>query len=119
VLVVQIDRFDAEALEARVAASSHVFRFAAHSAQIWFRFVAHDTKLRREKDLVANAAKRFAHQHLVVTHSVCVGGIQKGDSQINRAVNRRDRFGVIAATVKFRHAHAAKSESGNQRTVRT
>jgi hypothetical protein len=117
VLVIKVDRLDAEALQARIAAGLHVFGFATDAAQTWIRFIAQDSKFRREENLIALPSNRFADQDLVVAIAIGVGRVEKIYSQLDGTVNCCDRFFVVARAVKFRHAHAAQSQFGDQRAV--
>src|SRR5580700_1682495 len=58
-LIVEIDRVNTEPLQARVATRLHVLGLTTDAAQTRIRLVAHDSELRRKKNLVAPAANRF------------------------------------------------------------
>jgi len=60
VLVIKIDRFNAEAFQAGLAASANVFRLAAHAAHVRVGAVSHDAVLRGEKYLFAAIANGLA-----------------------------------------------------------
>ena len=72
--------------------------------------LAHVAELGGEDDLVAAAGDRPADQLLVGERAVHVGGVEEGDAELERAVDRRDRLGLVAGAVELRHAHAAEAE---------
>ena len=78
------------------------------------RRIAHDAELGREHDAVAPAADRAADQLLVRERPVHVGRVEEGHAELERAVDRRDRFGVVAGAVELGHAHAAEAEGGDR-----
>src|SRR5205807_2630981 len=54
-------------------------------------------ELRRELDLVAPAGNRLTDEPLVRERAVHVGGVEERDTEIERAVDGRDRLVVVAA----------------------
>ena len=70
----------------------------AHVAEL----VARTTRSRR-------LANRAADELLVLERPVHVGGVEEVDAELERAVDRGDRLGVVASAVELAHAHAAES----------
>jgi hypothetical protein len=64
-------------------------------------------------DRVAAVADRAAHQLLVAERAVDVGGVEKADAELEGAVDRGDRLGVVGGPVELGHAHAAEAEGGD------
>jgi hypothetical protein len=116
-LVVEVDRVDTEALEAGLAGAPDVRRASVDEVPGAVR--APDLpELGREHDTLPPAGQRVAKELLVVPPPVHVGGIQEVEAQVERAVDHRDRHGVVALPVGARHRHAAEPESRHpQRAV--
>ena len=95
VLVVEVDVIDAEPLQARVARAAHVLGLAVDAAVARAVRVAHDAELRGEDDLVAAIADRPADELLVRERAVDVGGVEEVDAELERAMDRRDRLGLV------------------------
>ena len=74
---------------------------------------AHDAELGGEHDLVAAVGDGAADQLLVGAAAVHVGGVEKVDAELERAVDGGDRFRLAAAHVEVGHAHAAEPERGD------
>ena len=75
--------------------------------------VADVAELGGEHDLVAAVLDRPADELLVGERAVHVGGVEEVDAEVEGAVDRGDRLGVVAAGVEVGHAHAAESEGGD------
>ena len=71
---------------------------------------AHVAELGGEHDLVAAVGDRAADEPLVGERAVHVGGVEEGDAELERAVDRRDRLALVGRSVELRHPHAAESE---------
>ena len=109
VLVVEVDRVDAEPLEAGLAGLAHVSGRPSKPVMAPSA-AAHDAELGGEDDAVALALEGAADQLLVGTAAVHVGGVEEGDAELERVVDGRDRFRFAAADVEVGHAHAAEAE---------
>ena len=116
VLVVEVDRLDAEPLQRAVAAGADVLRPAVDAEEGALR-VAHVPELRREDDLVAPLPDRAADELLVLPGAVHVGGVEERDAEVERAVDRGDRLGVVAPGVELRHPHAAEPLGGDDEAL--
>src|ERR1700722_15518734 len=88
VLIVEIDRVDAEPLQAGVAGSADVLRAAVHSARA-IR-LAHDTELGGDDDFVAMRFERAAYQLFIGVRAVHVRGIEEVDAEIERTEKRSE-----------------------------
>jgi hypothetical protein len=105
-LLVEVDRVDAQPPQARLAGLADVLRATVDRAR-----TPHDVaELRREDDLVAAVAYRAPHELLVVTGAVDVGGIEEGHAELERPVDRRDAVVVDGIAVGPGHRHAAESD---------
>src|ERR1700687_2662089 len=49
--------------------------------------------------------------------AVHVGGVEKCDAELERAMKRRDRLLFVAVPVKIRHAHATETDRRNDRSA--
>jgi hypothetical protein len=112
VLIVQVDGVDAEPLQRRVAGAPDVRGRSVDTDEGSVRG-AHVAELRRDDDLIAPVFDRRADEPFVRGRAVRVGGVQEVDAEIEGAVNRRDRFGVVPAGVEIGHPHAAESDRGH------
>ena len=95
VLIVQVDRGHAQALQTRFATSPHVFRAAINPTDRGVRLVAYNPEFGREKSFLAQAANRLPDQHFVVAVAVNVRSIQKGDTELNGTMNCGCRFRIM------------------------
>src|SRR5439155_25634065 len=112
VLVVEVDRLDAEALQAPVARGAHVLRPPVNGAHP--RIVAaHDAELGGDDGLVAPAAERASDQLLVGGRAVHVGGVEEIDAEVEPALDGRDRLAVVVRAVELRHPRAAETDGGD------
>jgi hypothetical protein len=114
VLIVEVNVVNSEAAQAGLAGGANVFRLAIYVARGGVVWVANDSELGGEHDLVALAFDRLADQFFVLVRSVDVGGVEEVDAEFEGAVKGGDGFVVVASAVKLGHAHAAESESGNR-----
>src|SRR5213080_984862 len=55
-------------------------------------------------------AQHLANQLLVVTRAVDVGRIEEIESDLDRALERRGGFSVVARAVELRHPHASEAQ---------
>jgi hypothetical protein len=110
VLIVEVDVVDAEPLERRLARLVDVLAVALDPAPRGIVGVADDPELRRQLHLVAAAGDRAADEHLVRERAVHVGGVEEGDAELERAVDRRDRLVLVARPVEIGHPHAAEAD---------
>src|SRR5262249_39786729 len=114
-LIVQIDGIDAEPLQRCVAGRAHILGASVDGALvIRQRLVA---ELGRDYDLVAMLAEDRPDQFLVVADPVNIGGVEKVDPELDRALEGGGRFDVVARTVELRHAHASKSQFRNHESL--
>ncbi len=110
VLVVEVDRFDAQPLEGSFTRLPHVLGTAIDGALGGIVGIAHVAELGRDDHTIALSLDCPTNQLFVRERSVHIGGVQHVDAELERLMNRRDRFLLVARTVKLRHAHAAKAD---------
>jgi hypothetical protein len=103
VLVVEVDRVDPEPLQARVARRADVLRPAVDSPGGRVA-PAHDPELRGHHHARSTAPQRLAHQLLVRVRAVDVGGVEHRHAEVERAVDRGDRLGLVPGPVEVGHA---------------
>ena len=107
-LVVQVDRLDAEALQRRLTTLPHVVRLSA-DAQERAVGAAPVAEFGSDDDLVAPRADETADELLVGERAIDVRGIEERDAEVQRALQggHRSRF-VGRLAIELRHPHAAK-----------
>src|SRR5262245_8286734 len=116
VLVVHINRIDAEALQRRVTRAPNVFGRPV-DAQPRAILSANIAEFRGEYGVTAPIANGAADETLVGEWSVWIRRIKKIDSQIQGAMDRRDRLRIVVLAVEFRHAHAPQAQHGHDGTA--
>src|SRR5262245_55775197 len=117
VLIVKVDDFDAQTLEATFYGAADVGGRAVRAAA---RAVGVDAKTELGGDhhgIPRHFAKEFADQLFVGEGTVDFGGIEEVAAQFEVTVQYADGFVVVGGTVSPRHAHAAKTQSGHRRAV--
>ena len=117
VLVIEVDRRHAEALQAAFHGSSHILRTAIEAAHERIPGVAQDAKLCREEDIVSPTFDGASDKFFVGVRTVDVGGVEKVDAKLKRAMDRGNRFGVVSPCIKIAHPHAAEAKSRYLRTI--
>src|SRR5580698_4258527 len=110
-LIIEVDLFDAEALERGVASRPYVFGPSVDLASTIG--MADDSEFGRDDHAIPNRPELAPDQFLIVIRPIHVRGVEKIDSQFERTMERRNRFGIVARSVEFRHAHASESKFGN------
>ena len=108
-LVVEVDRLDAETLQRSLAGGFDVLRLAVDPdpAAVVGTLVA---ELRRQHDLVALAGDGLADELLVATGAVHVCGVEEVGAELDCAMDRRDRLSLVGRSVELRHPHAAETD---------
>jgi hypothetical protein len=71
--------------------------------------VAHVAELRREDDRIPSIPEGPSDENLVGMRPIHVGGIEKRDAEIESALDRPDRFLIIASRIELGHAHASEA----------
>jgi len=110
-LEVEINRVDAEALQAGFACLLHVFRAAVHSRAAVRQ--PQVSELGRDDIAVALPGDRAPDQLLVGAFAIGVGRVDEIDAQIERPVNRLDCKCRIGIAIDGRHPHAAETDAGH------
>jgi hypothetical protein len=109
VALIQVHVIDVQPLEAALDRLADVRGARVDPAVLGAR-PADESELRREHDLVTLARDRAADELLIRERAVGVRRVEQREAELERAVDRRDRLGVIAGAVEFAHAHAAEAE---------
>src|SRR6266480_4816340 len=112
-LVVKIDAINAEPAQTRFARLLYVLWFAVNSAKSRRIRVTQDSKLCRDNNAIALAANSASDQFLIRVRTINVGGIEKSNPKVDCAINGGEGYRIVAVAIKFRHAHAAESDRGN------
>src|SRR6185437_6566158 len=118
-LVVQVNGFNSQPLQAAFARLADILRLTVDSASLWIIWIAHNGKLRRQKNFIALAFDGLTHQFFVFVWPVNVGGVEKINAKFQRAVDGGYGLIVVAARIKFGHTHAAETQRGHCGTILT
>src|SRR5579884_2036992 len=111
-LVIKVDHFDTEPLEARLTGRAHILGIATDSEKFTVR-PTNIAKLRRQENAVAAIADGPADEFFIAAHTVHVGGIKEIHPALERVVDCRNGFLVTSRSIKFAHSHAAKADRRN------
>ena len=116
-LVVEVDMIDTKSAQRGVAGGADMFGLSAHREERGVFLLPNNGKLCREEYLVASPANRATNELLVRADAVHVGGVEKVDTQVERAEDRGGGFRIVAGAVEIAHAHTAKSHARNGCTL--
>jgi len=116
-LIVKIDNFHVKPPQTSFARFAHIIRFPADAAKCGLIRIAQNSELCRDHHLLAMTLERATEQFFIRVRPVHVGGVEKCDAELERPMNRRERFIVITSAIKIRHAHATESQGGNDWTT--
>jgi len=76
-------------------------------------------ELRGDDDLVAFSAKRSADQFFIDVRPIHLGRVEEVDPQLQRAIDRGQRFLLVRRAVRLAHPHASKTFRGDDQTLRS
>ena len=108
-LIEQIDRVDREPLQRTFDRFADVFGPAIQFRTDLFSVLDAEAELRRDHDPIALARERAPEQQLVGVRTVDLRRIEERATQVDRAMNRRDRLGLVGGAIGLAHAHAAQT----------
>ena len=115
-LVVEIDRVDAQPLKARVAGAADIFRRAIDAADS--AGTDPEAKLGRNHDALArHLAQESPKQFLILVGAVHFGRIQEVAAKLKIPAKDSKRFLIIPRSISKGHSHASKSQGGNLRSI--
>jgi hypothetical protein len=114
---VEVDHVHTQALQARIAGHDSVLRMAGAQALGHAAAHADVAELGADQHLVAFAGDCLADQLLVHSVAVRIRSDDQVHTELDRAVNGRNRFRIVALPVADRHAHTSETERRNFRTV--
>src|SRR5882762_9758570 len=100
-LIVEVNVLNAQPLQTSFAGLLHVVGLPADATGAGIAGIADNSELCGQYDLVAPALDRTSDELFVRVWPVDVGGVEKIDAEFERAMNGRDRLGVIASGVKL------------------
>jgi hypothetical protein len=114
VLVEQVDGVGAEPPEGAVDGAADVLGIAGQSG-LAALLVEREAELGGDDDLVAHGREGFADEFLVAIGAVDLGGVEEGDSAIDRGAQQVDHLATVARVraEALAHAHAAEPEGGH------
>src|SRR5438552_2021349 len=90
VLIIKIDYIDIEPAQTSFARFLQVIRLAIDAAKLLFNRVAQNSELGRDDNFFAVTFQGAADQLFVGVRTVNVGGVEKRDPELERAMNGRD-----------------------------
>jgi len=108
-LVVEVDRLNAEAAQAGFRRAAHIGRAAVHAAQRRVGRIAQDAELGCKEKAAPTPLERLADQHLVGVRSVDVRRVEEVDAQLERPVDGGQRLLLVASAVELAHAHTTQA----------
>lgn len=76
-------------------------------------------ELRGEDDVLPPARERLPQQLLVAPGTVDLGRVEDRDAEVERAMDRRDRLGLVGGAVGLAHPHAPEPESRDLEAARS
>ena len=117
-LVVKVDHFDAQSLEAGVAALLDILRIAPDAEEFTVR-AADVAELRRQYHLPAAVLDRLADEDFVSSHSIHVRRVEQVPAGVQVTMDDADRLRVIhlLRVVELAHPHAAEADRGYTKTT--
>jgi hypothetical protein len=116
VLVIEIDSVDPKPHQARLAGVADIIRSTRHAEPLTVR-AADIAELRGDHHGRSPPLDGAAHQLLVASNAIHVGGVEEGDAEIDRTMDGGDRFGLIADAVELRHSHAAEAHRRDAKSL--
>ena len=108
-LVVEVDRVDAQTPEAGLAARAHVLGAPVDPTLLGLRGVAHDPELGGDDHGLAAIADGAPDELLVGEGAIDVGRVEERHTEVDRPVDGGDALGLVGRAVELRHAHAAEA----------
>src|SRR5712692_2683101 len=116
VLVIEVDDFDAQPFQARIARLRDVSGAAVDAVEA---ALAPDlAEFGRQHDACPSPGNRPADELLVVAPTVHVGAVEQSDAAVERLVDDRDRVAIVARAVDAGERHAAEADRGNLEIAR-
>ncbi len=76
-------------------------------------------ELRGDDDLVAFSAQRTADQLFVGVRPIDLGRVEEIDAEVQRAIDRGQRFLLVRRPVRLAHPHATETFRGDNETLRS
>src|SRR5436305_4077070 len=116
VLIVEVDVIDTEPSQRSLARLLNILRLAAQPEPSAVSS-AHVAELRRDDNVVAMSVDCPTDELFVRERTVGVRGVEEGDAERERALDRRQRFGIITPEVEVGHAHTAQAEGGDSEAL--
>src|SRR5258706_6088932 len=117
-LIVEVDCVDAQSLERSFTRLADVLAATIDAALGRMFRIEHVAELGGDDNAIALSLDRFADQLFVLEWPVHIGSVEHVDAELERAMDGRDGFLLVARPVKLRHAHAAKADGKCLETLR-
>ena len=112
-LIIEINRIDAQSLERPFRHAPDVLRRAVERAAR-YRVLEFETELRRDDNLITERFECFTNQILVRKRPVHLRGVEKRDAAFDGRPHQRNALVAIGGRSESKtHAHAAKAEGGH------
>jgi hypothetical protein len=98
-----------EPLQRALTRAPDVLRAPVDAAVARLLGIDHEPELGRDLELVAAAGDGAPYKLLVRVRAVDLGGVEEGDAELERAIDRLESRRLIATAVGVRHPHATQS----------
>ena len=118
VKVVEVDRVDAEAFQARLGRPANILGAPVDGTSTGGG-VVDEPELGRQEHSVPTSPDRLPDERLVRVRTVDVGRIEEVHAELERAIDRRERLRLVPRSVALAHPHATEPERRDRRAVTT
>jgi hypothetical protein len=116
VLVEQVDDIGAEPLQRGLGHGLDMLGPAVdadHRRRTGFCGVELEAEFGGDDDTVAHGLQRLAEKFFIVEGAVGFGRVEQRDAEVDGAMQRPRRFGIVLRAIGEAHAHAAEADGRN------
>ncbi|MNE33755.1 hypothetical protein D3C80_1274420 [compost metagenome] len=107
--VVEVDDIDPKPLQRAIHCGPDEFGTIVEAPVVGIFGRPRIAELGADDDLVTMSGEEGGEEFLVGADPIHVGGVEHGDTQFQRALQRCQGFGLVGLSIEFAHAHAAQS----------
>ena len=116
VLVEKVDHLHPEPLQRRLGDGTHMVGATVQARHLLRPVLAFDdveAELCGDRDLVAERFQPFADQRLVGERAIDFRRVEQADAELDGAMKRADRIGLVLPAIGVAHAHAAEADGAD------